>query len=98
MHSLYGVAVRSRVLALCLVTLRKHRSGVARPRLAAPLEYYDNSLYLIHQPIYHLVGTHYGDTLKGHALLAFASYAAATALGAALLHYLVERPGLLLRY
>jgi hypothetical protein len=89
--------MRGRDLALWLIALRKDRSGMARPRLAAPLKCYDISLYLIHKPIYHLAGTHFGDTLKGHALLASASYAAPTVLGAALLHYLVERLGLLLR-
>jgi peptidoglycan/LPS O-acetylase OafA/YrhL len=55
------------------------------------------SLYLIHKPMYHIVGALYGDTLSRNGLLAFAGYAAASLFGAALLYYLVERPGLNLR-
>jgi peptidoglycan/LPS O-acetylase OafA/YrhL len=55
------------------------------------------SLYLIHKPIYHMVRALYGDALSRNGLLAFATYTAASLFGAALLYYLVERPGLNLR-
>lgn len=53
------------------------------------------SLYLVHKPIYHLVSVASSDAL--HGVAAFAAYASASLCGGALLHYLVERPGLLLR-
>ncbi len=55
------------------------------------------SLYLVHKPIYGLVQTHLGDAMEGRGYLAFAVYGLASLLGAALLHYFVERPGLRLR-
>jgi peptidoglycan/LPS O-acetylase OafA/YrhL len=55
------------------------------------------SLYLIHKPIYHMVQALCGDALSRNGLLAFISYAAASLFGAALLYYLIERPGLHLR-
>lgn len=55
------------------------------------------SLYLVHKPIYHIVGTRFGDALNGHGPLAFATYAAASLLGATILFVAVERPGLQLR-
>jgi peptidoglycan/LPS O-acetylase OafA/YrhL len=55
------------------------------------------SLYLVHKPMYHMVWAHFGDALTGHSLLAFTSYAGASLIGATLLYYLVERPGLRLR-
>ena len=55
------------------------------------------SLYLVHKPIYGLVQAHFGDALEGRGYLAFAAYGIASLLGAAVLHYSVERPGLRLR-
>ncbi len=55
------------------------------------------SLYLVHKPIYGLVQTYLGDALEGRGYVAFAMYGGASLLGAALLHYSVERPGLRLR-
>ncbi len=55
------------------------------------------SLYLAHKPIYGLVQTYFGDALEGRRYAAFAVYGSTSLLGAALLHYLVERPGLHLR-
>jgi peptidoglycan/LPS O-acetylase OafA/YrhL len=55
------------------------------------------SLYLVHKPIYHIVAAHFGDALNGRGLLAFTSYAVASLVGAAMLYYMVERPGLRLR-
>jgi peptidoglycan/LPS O-acetylase OafA/YrhL len=55
------------------------------------------SLYLVHKPIYGLVQAHFGDALEGRGYVAFGSYGIASLLGAALLHYSVERPGLRLR-
>ncbi len=55
------------------------------------------SLYLVHKPIYHLVQMLCGAVLGHYAFLAFASYVTASLLGAGLLYYCVERPGLLLR-
>ena len=55
------------------------------------------SLYLVHKPIFGLVYAHAGDALEGRGYVAFAVYGIASLLAAALLHYLVERPGLRLR-
>ena len=55
------------------------------------------SLYLIHKSVYHMVVAHFAEALDGHGLLAFASYAGASVIGATILYYLVERPGLRLR-
>jgi peptidoglycan/LPS O-acetylase OafA/YrhL len=55
------------------------------------------SLYLIHKPIYHMVQALYGEALSRNGLLAFSSYTAASLCAAALLYYLIERPGLNLR-
>ena len=55
------------------------------------------SLYLVHKPIYHITQALYGEVLSRNGLLAFCAYTAASLSGAALLHYLVERPGLKLR-
>jgi peptidoglycan/LPS O-acetylase OafA/YrhL len=55
------------------------------------------SLYLSHKIIFHLVHANLGDGLADGGVLTFAAYATATLLGGALLHYLVERPSLLLR-
>jgi peptidoglycan/LPS O-acetylase OafA/YrhL len=55
------------------------------------------SLYLVHKPVYRLVETHLGDALDGRGFVAFAVYGIASLLAAAILYYLVERPGLRLR-
>lgn len=55
------------------------------------------SLYLMHKPVYRLVETHLGDALDGRGFVAFAVYGIASLLAAAILYYLVERPGLRLR-
>jgi len=56
------------------------------------------SLYLVHKAMYHLVQSTWGEWLAGRGFVAFALYAAAALLAAAVLHYLVERPGLRLRH
>lgn len=55
------------------------------------------SLYLVHKPVYRLVETHLGAVLEGRGIVAFLAYGLASLLAAALLYYLVERPGLGLR-
>jgi peptidoglycan/LPS O-acetylase OafA/YrhL len=55
------------------------------------------SLYLVHKPIYGLVQTHLGDALEARGYVAFAAYGTASLLGAAVLYYIIERPGLRLR-
>ena len=55
------------------------------------------SLYLTHKAVYKLVENTFGAVLQDHVLLAFATYAAASLLVAAVLHYAVERPFLRLR-
>ena len=55
------------------------------------------SLYLVHKPVYALVQAHWGALLEGRGVLAWAAYGAVSLLAAALLHYMVERPGLRLR-
>ncbi len=55
------------------------------------------SLYLVHKPIYGLVQARLGEALEGRGYIAFAVYGIASLLGAALLHYSVERPGLRMR-
>ena len=55
------------------------------------------SLYLVHKPVFGLVEEHLGDALQGRGFVAFAVYGIASLLAAAVLYYLVERPGLGLR-
>jgi peptidoglycan/LPS O-acetylase OafA/YrhL len=55
------------------------------------------SLYLVHKPIYGVVQAHWGDWLEGRGIVAYAAYGAASLLGAAVLYFAVERPGLRLR-
>lgn len=55
------------------------------------------SLYLSHKLVFVAVERGLGEWLQGRGLLAFTIYAAATALGGAVLHYGVERPFLRLR-
>lgn len=56
------------------------------------------SLYLVHKAVYHLVQAHWGTWLEGRGIWAFGVYGAAALAAAAVLHYLVERPGLRLRH
>jgi peptidoglycan/LPS O-acetylase OafA/YrhL len=89
------------VIALALACLvaagAQPRGWLGRVRVpgTAWLASVSYSLYLVHKPIYHLVSVASGDALRGTA--AFLVYASASLCGGALLHYLVERPGLLLR-
>jgi peptidoglycan/LPS O-acetylase OafA/YrhL len=55
------------------------------------------SLYLSHKIAFHVVATTFGASLRGHGMIAFMTYAAAVLMLGAALHYLVERPCLLLR-
>ncbi|TXH65196.1 MAG: acyltransferase [Lysobacteraceae bacterium] len=55
------------------------------------------SLYLVHKPVFGLVEMYFGAVLQGRGLFAFASYGVASLCAAALLYYVVERPGLRLR-
>jgi peptidoglycan/LPS O-acetylase OafA/YrhL len=55
------------------------------------------SLYLVHKPVFGLVERHLGDALQDRGFIAFAVYGIASLLAAAILYYLVERPGLRLR-
>lgn len=55
------------------------------------------SLYLSHKLMFNLVKNTWQAELQGHGLLTFIAYASAALLGAAVLHYAVERPGLRLR-
>ncbi len=66
--------------------------GRFAPPGAAWLAAVSYSLYLVHKPIYGMVAARLGDALEGHAVAAFAAYVVACLLGAALLHYVVERP------
>jgi peptidoglycan/LPS O-acetylase OafA/YrhL len=94
-----GWPILSLGLAL-LVFAGAQRNGLLGRRAlpgAAWVAVVSYSLYLVHKPIYHIVQALYGDALSHNGLLAFASYTAASLFGAALLHYLVERPGLKLR-
>jgi peptidoglycan/LPS O-acetylase OafA/YrhL len=82
----------------CLVAAgAQSRGWLGRLRVpgAAWLATVSYSLYLVHKPIYHLVNVASGDALHGYT--AFAAYALASVCGGALLHYLIERPGLMLR-
>ncbi|MGN6513689.1 MAG: acyltransferase family protein [Lysobacteraceae bacterium] len=86
------------VALACLVAAGAQPRGLlGRLRVpgAAWLATVSYSLYLVHKPIYHLVSMATGDAL--HGVAAFAAYALASLCGGALLHYLVERPGLRLR-
>ncbi len=55
------------------------------------------SLYLVHKPVFVLVQTHLGPALDGLGVVAVLGYGLASLLAAAVLYYLVERPGLRLR-
>ena len=55
------------------------------------------SLYLVHKPVYGLVQRSWGAALEGQGLWAFLAYGVASLAAGALLHALVEGPGLRLR-
>lgn len=55
------------------------------------------SLYLMHKATYHVVQEHWGASLAGTGVLAFAVYGGTAILAGAALHYAVERPFLRLR-
>lgn len=55
------------------------------------------SLYLVHKAIFHVMQAQWGDVLEGRGFAAFCAYGVAALLGAALLHYTVEKPFLRLR-
>ena len=55
------------------------------------------SLYLMHKATYHVVQEHWGASLAGTGVLAFAVYGVTAILAGAALHYAVERPFLRLR-
>jgi peptidoglycan/LPS O-acetylase OafA/YrhL len=94
-----GWPILSAGLAL-LVFAGAHRTGWLGRRAvpgAAWVAAISYSLYLVHKSIYHIVQTLWGDVLSRNGLLAFASYVAASVFCAAVLYYVVERPGLQLR-
>ena len=55
------------------------------------------SLYLVHKPMYSVVQEHLGEMLEGQGVIAWLVYGLASLVAAALLYYVVERPGLWLR-
>ena len=91
-----GWPVLSLGLALLVFAGAQPNSWIGQRRIpgAAWLAAVSFSLYLVHKPIYGLVHRHFGEALAVNDLLAFASYAIASLLGAAVLYYVVERPGL----
>ncbi|MDR6841851.1 peptidoglycan/LPS O-acetylase OafA/YrhL [Pseudoxanthomonas sacheonensis] len=88
-------------LGLALLVFAGAQAGSWIGRRALPgarwLAMVSFSLYLVHKPIFGLVYAHAGDALEGRGYAAFAVYGIASLLAAAVLHYLVERPGLRLR-
>ncbi len=99
MGNAIGWPVLSFGLALLVFAGAQTSSWIGRYEVpgAAWLAAVSYSLYLIHKPIYHIVAMKFGETLSSNGLLAFTSYGAAALFCAALLYYLVERPGLQLR-
>ncbi|MFT3897626.1 MAG: acyltransferase [Thermomonas sp.] len=94
-----GWPVLSLALAL-LVFAGAQRHGLLGARAvpgAAWIAAISYSLYLVHKPIYGVVQKHWGDVLEGHGIGAWLAYGMAAIAAAALLHYVVERPGLCLR-
>lgn len=91
-----GWPVLSFGLALLVFAGAQSQSWIGRRALpgAGWLAAVSFSLYLVHKPIYGLVQTHLGQALDGRGYAAFAVYGAASLLGAAILYYLIERPGL----
>jgi peptidoglycan/LPS O-acetylase OafA/YrhL len=55
------------------------------------------SLYLVHKPIYHMIGALWGPDLEGHPVLAVLAIGGAALAGGGLLYVTVERPALILR-
>ena len=94
-----GWPVLSFALAMLVFAGAQSQSWIGRRALpgAGWLAAASFSLYLVHKPIYGLVQTHLGDALDGHGYAAFAVYGAASLVGAAILYYLIERPGLRVR-
>lgn len=94
-----GWPVLSLGLAMLVFTGAQTNSWIGRRALpgAGWLAAVSFSLYLVHKPIYGLVEAHFGDGLEGETYLAFAVYGIASLIGAAVLYYAVERPGLRLR-
>ena len=100
---LLGNSVGWPVLSLALgllVFAGAQRSGVLGARAvpgAAWIAAISYSLYLVHKPMYAVVQAHWGEALAGRGFIAYLAYGAASLAAAALLYYLVERPGLRLR-
>ena len=94
-----GWPVLSLGLALMVFAGAQRGSWIGRWRLpgVAWLAAISYSLYLIHKAVFHMVDATFGKALVGRGLVAFAIYAVASLVGAALLHYVVERPFLRLR-
>jgi peptidoglycan/LPS O-acetylase OafA/YrhL len=94
-----GWPLLSAAMALLVFAAASPRSWIGARALpgAAWLATISYSLYLTHTAVMGLVHRHVGDRLDGHGLLAFVGYALATLAAGALLHYTVERPGLILR-
>ncbi|QSX79027.1 acyltransferase family protein [Agrilutibacter solisilvae] len=94
-----GWPVLSTGLALLVCAAAQRHGAIGRWRVPgmAWLAAISYSLYLVHKPVFHLVGTYWGEAIAGRGLLTFVVYAAASLGAGALLHYLVERPGLALR-
>jgi len=94
-----GWPVLSLGLALMVFAGAQHESWIGRWRMpgAGWLAAISYSLYLTHKAVFHMVDVAFAGALAGRGLVAFAAFAAASLTGAALLHYLVERPFLRLR-
>lgn len=94
-----GWPVLSLGLALLVFAGAQRDSWIGRRALpgAGWLAAVSFSLYLVHKPVFGLVEEHLGDALHDRRFVAFATYGIASLLAAALLYYLVERPGLQLR-
>lgn len=94
-----GWPVLSAGMAMLVFAGAERNSLIGRWRVpgAGWLALASYSLYLTHKIAFGLVDRWLGPALEGHALLAVAAYASATALAGASLYYAVERPGLQLR-
>lgn len=94
-----GWPVMSTGLALVVLAGAGDGSWIARRQVpgAAWLAAISYSLYLTHKATFHVVQSVFGEALAGRGEMAFAVYAAATALVGAVLYYSVERPFLRLR-
>ncbi len=94
-----GWPVLSLGLAMLVFAGAQTNSWIGRRALpgAGWLAAVSYSLYLVHKPIYGLVQAYGGELLEGRGIVAFAVFGIATLSGAAMLHYLIERPGLRLR-